>query len=77
MDLVLRSIKPEKKKKKKDEEGKLAEDIAASKGFFDIVELISQKRMELLSLNQDTSSNNSLENQDDCKIWLEPESNTK
>ena len=51
----------------RDEHGKTAEEIAASKGFTEIVELITNKRMESLSLNQ----NNSSENPNECKICFE------
>ena len=56
----------------KDGYGKTAEEIAVSEGFHDIVELISQKRMESLSLNQNRVSQVSSEDSNDCEICLEP-----
>ena len=49
----------------KDKHGKTAEDYAASSEHHDIAQLIAQKRMELLSLNQNAASNSS---SNDCKI---------
>ena len=58
----------------KDRYGKTAEEIAVSEGFHDIVELISQKRMELLSLNQNQSS--TVENSNDCQICFKIKTET-
>ena len=55
----------------KNKNRKTAEEIAGSKGFNEIVALITSKRMESHSLNQNTSSNNSSEIANDCKICFE------
>ena len=52
--------------------GDTAEKNAATNGFHEIVTMITNKRMESLSLNQ----NNSSKNPNECKICFDPKDGT-
>ena len=58
----------------RDEHGKTAEEIAVSERFHEIVALISQKRIESLSLNQNQAS--TVENSNNCQICFKAKKGT-